>query len=60
MSTVTQDEIMNAMSKIQAKNRLTKTELIAEMALAINKTLVMIEPGLQAMTHYMNETTECA
>ncbi len=44
------EEIIVAMSVVQKKHDLTKTEVIAEMAMAINEMLVMIEPSLQAMS----------
>lgn len=48
------EEIIIAMSQIQRKHGLTKTEVVAEMAMAINDILTLIEPSLQAMAALVN------
>jgi len=49
------EEIIIAMSKVQRKHQLTKTEVVAEMAMAINEILTLIEPSLQAMAALVNQ-----
>lgn len=49
------EEIILAMTKIQKKHDMTKTEVIAQMAQAIHVMLEFIEPSLKAISEHFEK-----